>query len=71
MVDTGASTNILPLLTFDALGILRERIIPKPMQVVAIGALQQNTLGHVSLDLKVGPIRALTLFHVMEGNTSG
>ena len=35
-----------------------------------IGALQQNTLGHVSLDLRVGPIRAPTLMHVMEGNTS-
>ena len=40
LVDTGASTNILPLPTFDALGILRERIIPKPLQIVGIGALQ-------------------------------
>ena len=29
LVDTGASTNILPLPTFDALGIPRERIIPE------------------------------------------
>ena len=28
-----------------------------------------NTLGHVSLDLKVGPIRAPTFMHVIEGNT--
>ena len=69
-MDTSASTNILPLPTFDALGISRERIILEPMQVVGIGALQQNTLGHVSLDLRVGPIRAPTLIHVMEGNTS-
>ena len=40
LVDIGASTNILPLPTFDALGILRERIIPEPMQVAGIGALQ-------------------------------
>nr|POE65400.1 hypothetical protein CFP56_55263 [Quercus suber] len=39
LVDIGASTNILPLLTFDALGILRERIIPEPMQVAGVGAL--------------------------------
>ena len=70
LVDTSASTNILSLPTFDALGIPRERIIPEPMQVVGIGVLQQNTLGHVSLDLKVGPIRAPTLMHVIEGNTS-
>ena len=38
--------------------------------MAGIGALQQNTLGHVSLDLRVGPIRAATLMHVMEGNTS-
>jgi len=31
LVDTGASTNILPLPTFDALGISREKIIPEPM----------------------------------------
>ena len=31
LVDTGASTNILPLPTFDALGIPREKIIPEPM----------------------------------------
>ena len=31
LVDTDASTNILPLPTFDALGIPRERIITEPM----------------------------------------
>ena len=31
LVDTGASINILPLPTFDALGIMREIIIPEPM----------------------------------------
>ena len=31
LVDTGASINILPLPTFDALGVMRERIIPEPM----------------------------------------
>ena len=60
LVDTSASTNILPLLTLDALGILRERIIQEPLQVTGIRALQQCTLGHVSLDLRVGPIRACT-----------
>ena len=31
--------------------------------------MQQCTLGHVSLDFRVGPIRAPILMHVMEGNT--
>ena len=31
LVDTGASTNILPLPTFDDLGIPKERIIPDPL----------------------------------------
>nr|POE81723.1 hypothetical protein CFP56_58990 [Quercus suber] len=51
-------------------GISRERIIPEPMQVAEIRALQQNTLRRVSLDLRVGPIRAPTFMHGMEGNTS-
>ena len=40
LVDTGTSTNILPLPTFDALGISRENIILKPLQVAGIGSLQ-------------------------------
>nr|POF27167.1 hypothetical protein CFP56_08538 [Quercus suber] len=70
LVDTSASTNIFPLPTFDALGIPRGRIILEPMQVARIEALQQSILGHMSLDLMVGPIQAPTLMHVMEGNTS-
>ena len=31
LVDTSASINILPLPTFNALGIMRERIILEPM----------------------------------------
>lgn len=34
-----------------------------------IGSLQQYTLGHMSLDLRVGPIRARTLMHVMDDDT--
>ena len=45
LVDIGVSTNILPLPTFDALGIPRERIIPKPMQVAGIRALHRILLG--------------------------
>ena len=70
LVDTSASTNILPLLTLDALGIPRERIIWEPLKVARIGSLQQCTLGHVSLDLRVGPIRASTFMHVRDGDTS-
>ena len=70
LVDTGASVSILPLPTFDALGILRERIIPESMEVVGIGALQENNLRHVSFDVRARPIRAPTVMHVMEGNTS-
>jgi len=70
LVDTSASTNILPLLTLDALGIPRERTIREPLQVVGIRSLQQCTLRHLSLDLKVRPIGACTFMHVMDGDTS-
>lgn len=35
-----------------------------------IEALQQCTLRHVSLELRAGPIKARTLVHVMDGDTS-
>ena len=54
----------------DALGIPRERIIREPLQVAGIGLLQQHILGHVSLGFRVGPIRAHTLKHVMNDDTS-
>lgn len=38
--------------------------------MVGIGSLQQHTLGHVSLDLRVGRTRAHSLMHVMEGDTA-
>ena len=38
--------------------------------MAVIRSLQQHTLGHVSLDLRVGPIRVHTLMHVMDGDTS-
>lgn len=38
--------------------------------MVGIGSLQQHALGHVSLDLRVGPIKACTLMHVMDDDTS-
>ena len=69
LVDTSASTNILPLLTLDALGIPRERIIREPLQLSGIGMLHQCTFGHVSLDLRVGSIRARTI-QLMDGDTS-
>jgi len=40
LVDINTSTNILPLPTFNALGISRERIIPETLQVARIGSLQ-------------------------------
>lgn len=38
--------------------------------MVGIGVLQQCTLGHMSLDMRSGPIRAPTLMHVTNGDTS-
>ena len=38
--------------------------------MAGIEALRQYMLGHVSLDLRTGPIRERTLMHVMGGDTS-
>ena len=36
--------------------------------MAGIGLLQQHTLGHLSLGLRIGLIRAHTLMHVMDDN---
>ena len=40
------------------------------MTISGFGNSSEETVGHVLLDLKVGPIKALTCFHVIDAATS-
>ena len=66
LVDTGASVNLIPLNTLQALGISERKIQGCPMEVTGFGERDEYTAGHVQLWLKVGPIASLARFHVVK-----
>uniref|UniRef100_A0A2N9ED87 RNA-directed DNA polymerase n=1 Tax=Fagus sylvatica TaxID=28930 RepID=A0A2N9ED87_FAGSY len=65
LVDTGPSLNLIPTSALDAAGISRKKIQGIPMEVTGFGGAAEYTVGHIQLVLKVGPIVALTRFHVV------
>ncbi len=65
LVDTGASLNLIPTSTLDAAGISKKKIQGIPMEVTGFGGATEYTISHIQLVLKVGPIVALTRFHVV------
>uniref|UniRef100_A0A2N9G276 Retrotransposon gag domain-containing protein n=1 Tax=Fagus sylvatica TaxID=28930 RepID=A0A2N9G276_FAGSY len=65
LVDNEASLNLIPTSTLDAAGISRKKIQGIPMEVIGFGGAAEYTVGHIQLVLKVGPIVALTRFHVV------
>lgn len=69
-MDTSVCTNVILASTLKAIGILKEKIILRPITVYGIGAQQQDTLGYVNLEVKVGSIRSRTSFHVLDDAAS-
>ena len=65
LVDTGASVNLIPLSTLQAIGILERKIQGCPMEVTGFGGRGEYTAGHIQLWLKVGPIASLARFYVV------
>ena len=70
LVDTGASVNLIPLSTLQAVGISERKIQGCPMEVTVFGRKGEYTAGHIQLWLKVGPIASLAQFHVMKTKVS-
>ena len=70
LVDIGASVNLIPLSTLQAVGILERKIQGCPMEVTGFGGRGEYTAGHIQLWLKVGPIASLTRFHVVKTKVS-
>uniref|UniRef100_A0A2N9GKK5 Integrase catalytic domain-containing protein n=1 Tax=Fagus sylvatica TaxID=28930 RepID=A0A2N9GKK5_FAGSY len=66
LVDTGSCINLVPLSTLQAAGISQKKIQGAPMEVRGFGGAVEYTKGHIQLVLKVGPIIALTRFHVID-----
>uniref|UniRef100_A0A2N9FKV6 Integrase catalytic domain-containing protein n=1 Tax=Fagus sylvatica TaxID=28930 RepID=A0A2N9FKV6_FAGSY len=69
LVDTGSCLNLIPLSTLQAANVSQQKIQGSPMEVTGFGRVTEYTMGHVQLVLKVGPIVALTRFHVVNAET--
>jgi hypothetical protein len=65
LVDTGSRLNLIPLSTLQAANVSQQKIQGSPMEVTGFGGVTKYTMGHIQLILRVGPIVALTRFHVM------
>uniref|UniRef100_A0A2N9EXH7 Integrase catalytic domain-containing protein n=1 Tax=Fagus sylvatica TaxID=28930 RepID=A0A2N9EXH7_FAGSY len=65
LVDTGSCLNLIPLSTLKAANIPQHKIQGAPIEVTGFGGAAEYTMGHIQLVLRVGPIVALTRFHVV------
>uniref|UniRef100_A0A2N9HCW8 Integrase catalytic domain-containing protein n=1 Tax=Fagus sylvatica TaxID=28930 RepID=A0A2N9HCW8_FAGSY len=66
LVDTGSCINLIPLSTIQAAEISQKKIQGAPMEIKGFGGVGEYTKGHIQLVLKIGPIVALTRFHVVD-----
>jgi hypothetical protein len=66
LVDTGSCIYLIPLSTIQAAKISQKKIQGAPMEIKGFGDVGEYTKGHIQLVLKVGPIVALTRFHVVD-----
>ena len=70
LVDTGASLNLIVLSTLEVVGLTGRRILGAPVEITRFGGSAESTEGYVRLALRVGPIVALTRFHVINSEVS-
>ena len=70
LVDIRASLNLIALSTLKAMGMAGKRILGTPMEIMGFEEATQSTKGLIQLALKVGPIVALTRFHVINFEVS-
>ena len=70
LVNTGASVNLIPLSTLQAVGISERKIQGCLMEVTGFDGRGEYTADHIQLWLKVGPIASLARFHVVKTEVS-
>ncbi|CAL2229206.1 unnamed protein product [Prunus armeniaca] len=66
LVDTGSSVNILPLSVLTAAGIPLSKIVQSQTSISGFENQSEVTVGYMQVNLKVGPIRSLTKFYVVD-----
>ncbi|GAV61786.1 hypothetical protein CFOL_v3_05312 [Cephalotus follicularis] len=66
LVDNDASMNLRSYQTFKAIGILERWLVRQSLNVSGFDAVTLQTLGHVSIDLKVNKIRWPIIFHFID-----
>ena len=70
LVDTGASLNLIALSNMEAVELASRKILGAPIEITEFEELTESTEGYVQLALRVGPIVALTRFHVINSELS-
>ena len=70
LVDIGASLNLIVLSTLEAMGMIGRRILGAPVEITGFGGAAESTKAYVQLALRVGPIVALTRFHVINSEVA-
>nr|POE96572.1 hypothetical protein CFP56_44574 [Quercus suber] len=70
LVDTSASLNLIPTSTLKVAGIPLSRIDGAPIKVFGFAGIDECIIGSIQLVLEVGPIIALTRFHVIDSPIS-
>ena len=66
LVNIGASVNLIPLSTLQAVGISERKIQGCPMEVTGFGGRGEYIADHIQLWLKVGPMASLAQFQVVK-----
>ena len=70
LVDIEASLNLITLSTLEVVGLTGTRILGALMEITRLGGSAESIEGYMQLALSVGPIVALTRFHVINSEVS-
>ena len=70
LVNTGTLLSLIPTSTLKAARIPLSRIAETPIEVFGFAGIHECTIRNIQLVLKVGPIVALTRFHVIDSPIS-
>ena len=70
LIDTGASLKLIVLSTLEAVGMVGKRIMGALVDITGFGGVTESTKRYAQLALSVGPIVAMTRFHVINSEVS-
>ena len=70
MIDIKASLNLIALSTLETVSMAGKRILGALVEITGFGGATESTERYVQLALRVGPIEALTRFHVINSKVS-